>query len=55
MWQTRLGSNSEIDGFNKLRTEWKFAILKIDAFANLKTEKLKTCQDRKNYLKNSSL
>ena len=41
--ELRLGSNLEIDayGFTKLRTEWKFAILKIDAFTKLKTEKVR--------------
>ena len=38
----RLGSNSEIDGLTKLfRTEWQFAILKIDAYTKLKTKKVR--------------
>ena len=36
-----LGSNLEIYGFTKLRAEWKFAMLKIDAFNKLKTEKVR--------------
>ena len=39
--ELRLGSNSEINGFTILRTEWKFSILKIVAFTKLKTEKVK--------------
>ena len=37
----RLGSNSEIDEFTKLRTEWKFAILKINAFTELKIKQVR--------------
>ena len=48
-----LGSNSEIDDFTKLRIEWKFAILEIDAFTKLNTEKArKLVKIEKKYFKN---